>query len=147
MKRHILIFIFFAHVQNFTFSQNLVNNPGFEIFQGKGIAYSNDMSKARFWTGLNTADYFNANKSMRPNYEYRRQLVYAWNVVIQHLLHKNAKKQLSFHVVLNIQKTYDQSESDLHVNPQIYHNLQGIISTIVRSACKVYYSSCLCHSY
>ncbi|MFC1733130.1 hypothetical protein ACFL6I_22760, partial [candidate division KSB1 bacterium] len=76
MIRQILILFFLSYTLSYTYTQNLVNNPGFEKYRGKGIAYSNDVSMATFWTGLNTADYFNSNKNIKPNYEYRRQLVY-----------------------------------------------------------------------
>ena len=73
-----LIFPFFILLTYSNPAQNLVKNPGFELYHGTPIEYSNDVSKAIGWTGLNTADYFNDDKEARHNYEYKKQLVFLY---------------------------------------------------------------------
>ena len=56
-------------------AQNLIPNPGFEVYMGKLTSYSNNLSKAQHWIGLNTSDYYNNNEKAKRNQSYKSQLL------------------------------------------------------------------------
>ncbi len=72
---NILIFLLFFMTPVPSISQgfNLLKNPDFEEYKGRGTSYLNNIAKATHWEGINTADYFNEDEEVRKSYAFRQQ--------------------------------------------------------------------------